>query len=181
VLGRAAAASIWPVLITRFVMSIVLARIDNRLIHGQVLETWVPFTHANCIVVANDQIAALAFQRTMMEAAVPRSIRVVIGTIEEIAQLFAAGEFVPSRVLLLFSSSGDALRACRQGIPFADLNLGNMHGGEGKQRFSCTIALDGEDIENLAAIEDVGVRIVSQCIPSEREQGWRKLIHAGQG
>jgi len=162
-------------------MSIVLARIDNRLIHGQVLETWVPYTHANCIVVADDQVAALTFQRAMMEAAVPRSIRVVIGTIDEVARRFAAGEFSPCRVLLLFSSSGDALRACRQGIPFADLNLGNMHGGEGKRRFSCTIALDGEDIENLAAIEDTGVHIVSQCLPLEREQGWRKLIHAEQG
>jgi len=162
-------------------MSIVLARIDNRLIHGQVLETWVPYTHANCIVVANDQVAALPFQRAMMEAAVPRSIRVVIGTIEEVARLFDVGDLTPDRVLLLFSSSNDALRARRHGIPFADLNLGNMHGGEGKQRFSCTIALDGEDIENLAAMEETGVRIVSQCIPSEREQGWRKLIRTEQG
>jgi len=162
-------------------MSIVLARIDNRLIHGQVLETWVPYTHANCIVVADDHVAGQTFQRVMMEAAVPRSIRVVIGSIEEVARLFAAGELAPNRVLLLFSSSVDALRAYRQGIPFADLNLGNMHGGEGKHRFSCTIALDTEDIENLAALEKEGIQIVSQCIPSEREQGWRKLIRAAQG
>jgi len=162
-------------------MSIVLARIDNRLIHGQVLETWVPHTHANCIVVADDQVAGLTFQRVMMEAAVPRSIRVVIGTIEEVARLFAGGEFAPNRVLLLFSNSADALRAHRQGIPFAELNLGNMHGGEGKRRFSCTIALDPMDIENLVALEEEGTRIVCQCIPSEREQGWRKLIRPAQG
>lgn len=156
-------------------MSIVLARIDNRLIHGQVLESWVPYTHANCIVVANDEAAGLALQRLLMAAAVPRSIRVVIGTIEEVAHLFAAGELEASRVLLLFASSGDALLAYRHGVHFAALNLGNMHGGEGKLRLSCTIALDPADIDNLKSLEEAGVRIVSQCIPSDREQNWRKL------
>lgn len=157
-------------------MSIVLARIDNRLIHGQVLESWVPYTHANCIVVANDEVAGLTFQRMLMEAAVPRGIRVVIGTIEEIASLYAAGELAASRVLLLFASSVDALQAYRLGVHFAALNLGNMHGGAGKMRLSCTIALDPADIGNLKLLEEEGVRIVSQCIPSDREQSWRKLI-----
>jgi PTS system mannose-specific IIB component len=157
-------------------MSIVLTRIDNRLIHGQVLENWVPYTHADCIVVANDEVAGLAFHRILMEAAVPRGIRLLIGTIEEVARFFAAGELDASRVLLLFASSGDALQAYRQGVPFAVLNLGNMHGGEGKMRLSCTIALDPADIDNLKSLEDAGVRIVSQCIPSDREQNWRKLV-----
>jgi PTS system mannose-specific IIB component len=107
---------------------------------------------------------------------VPRGIRVVIGTIEEVARLHAAGELENSRALLLFASSGDALLAYRHGMQFAALNLGNMHGGEGKRRLSCTIALDPVDIGNLKHLEEAGVRIVSQCIPSDREQSWRKLI-----
>jgi len=161
-------------------MSIVLARIDNRLIHGQVLETWVPYTHADCIVVANDEVAGLAFQRLMMEAAVPRGIRVLIGTIDEVARHFSAGELDASRALLLFASSGDALQAHQHGVNFTALNLGNMHGGAGKMRLSCTIALDPSDIENLKSLEEAGVRIVSQCIPSDREQGWRKLVKGGR-
>jgi PTS system mannose-specific IIB component len=157
-------------------MSIVLTRIDNRLIHGQVLENWVPYTHADCIVVANDEVAGFAFHRVLMEAAVPRGIRLLIGTIEEVARLFAARELDSSHILLLFASSGDALQAYRQGVPFSVLNLGNMHGGEGKVRLSCTIALDPADIDNLKSLEDAGVRIVSQCIPSDREQSWHKLV-----
>lgn len=157
-------------------MSIVLARIDNRLIHGQVLEAWVPYVNANCIVVANDQVAGIPFQKILMEAAVPRGIRVVIASLQESAELLASRELDGERVLLLFSGSGDALAARRLGIDFADLNLGNMHGGEGKVRYSCTIALDGGDMENLQRLEEEGVRIVAQCVPSEREQGWRKLV-----
>lgn len=161
-------------------MSIVLTRIDNRLIHGQVLEAWVPYVHADCIVVANDRIAAITFQKVLMEAAVPRGIRVVIATVEEAAQALASDDLENDRVLLLFADSADALRARRFGIGFFELNLGNMHGGDGKVRYSCTIALDQDDIENLKSLEGEGVHIVSQCIPSDREQNWRKLTQ-GRG
>ncbi len=157
-------------------MSIVLTRIDNRLIHGQVLEAWVPSIRANCIVVVNDQVAAGTFQRLLMEAAVPRSIRVEIVPISGAKEIFSSPEMQNYRILLLFATSADALRAHRMGVPFAELNLGNMHGGEGKVRLSCTLALDPGDIENLDSLEDAGVRIVSQCIPSDRQQDWHKLI-----
>lgn len=157
-------------------MSIVLTRIDSRLIHGQVLEAWVPYIHANCIVVANDTVAAASFQRSLMTAAVPKGIKVVIGTLAEIATIFSSHDLDALRVLLLFANSEDALRAHRLGIPFEALNLGNMHGGDGKIRLSCTIALDRSDIANLTNLEVRGPRIVSQCVPSDREQDWRKLI-----
>ncbi len=157
-------------------MSIILARIDNRLIHGQVLEAWVPHVHADCIAVANDRVAEIALQRVLMEAAVPRGIRVVIGTVEEISAVLGSGALASHRVLLLFATAKDALKAHRYGVDFAELNLGNMHGGEERRRLSCTISLDPEDVRDLVALEREGVRIVAQCVPSDREQTWRKLI-----
>jgi mannose/fructose/N-acetylgalactosamine-specific phosphotransferase system component IIB len=152
-------------------MSILLARIDNRLIHGQVLEAWVPYIHADCIVVANDKVAELTLQRVLMEAAVPKGIRVVIGTVEEVVRVLTAETLKRSRVLLLFATSEDALKAYRLGLSFMELNLGNMHGGEGKTRLSCTIALDPKDVANLDCLERAGVRIVVQCIPADRQPG----------
>lgn len=162
-------------------MSIVLTRIDNRLIHGQVLEAWVPNVKADCIVVANDQVAAAPFQRMLMTAAVPKAIRVLVAGLEEVAAAFRRGELEGRRVLLLFATSADALTGYRQGIPFVDLNLGNMHAGAGKLKLSCTIALDPEDIQNLRLLEESGVHITSRCVPSERERSWKKLLPASGG
>ena len=133
-------------------MSIVLTRIDNRLIHGQVLEAWLPYTHADCIVVANDEVAGLIKSRKLDAL----------------------------RLLILFSSSEDACRAHAAGISFSKLNLGNMHAGKDKVKLSCTIAIDREDIENLTKLEEQGVRIVSQCVPQDFEQSWHKLIRNWQ-
>lgn len=160
-------------------MSIVLARIDSRLVHGQVLEAWVPYVNADCIVVANDEVAATSFQCMVMQAAVPSSIKLIIGTLEETASILSSAELLKKRVLLLFASSADALRARQLGVTFPKLNLGNMHSSAGKDRYTCTIALDQHDIEKLHEVEAQGVTIVSQCIPADREQSWHRLIRSG--
>lgn len=157
-------------------MGIVLTRIDSRLIHGQVLEAWVPHVRADCIVVANDAAAHTPLRRLIMQAAVPSDILLVIGTLDEVAALLSSKELANRRTLLLFSSSDDALHACRIGFGYAKLNLGNMHAADGKCRYSCTIALDQHDIDNLRAVEASGVTIVSQCVPADREEQWQVLV-----
>lgn len=157
-------------------MSLVLTRIDNRLIHGQVLETWVPYVHADCIVVANDGVAASPLKRKMMESSVPSRMRVEIGSVDEICSLFAAGEFERCKTLLLFGNTADALRAYRCGLIYQRLNLGNLHAGAGKARLSCTIFLDQEDVGILQELEISGVTISARCIPADSERSWKKLI-----
>lgn len=160
-------------------MSIVLARIDSRLVHGQVLEAWVPYVNADCIVVANNQAAGESFQRMVMQAAVPSSIKLIIGTIEETASILSSTDLLKKRVLLLFANSIDALKVRELGVAYPKLNLGNMHSSAGKDRYTCTIALDQRDIEILQEVENQGVTIVSQCVPADREQNWHKLIRVG--
>jgi len=157
-------------------MSIVLTRIDNRLVHGQVLETWLPYVHADCIVVANDDIAATPLKRLMMESSVPSKIQVRIGTISEIVALFSSSSLEQCKILLLFGSTADALRAYRSGLTYEQLNLGNLHAGEGKTRFSCTLFLDPADLDDLEQLESAGVKITARCIPADSERPWRKLI-----
>ena len=157
-------------------MSIVLTRIDNRLIHGQVLEAWVPYIQADCIVVANDEVAATPLKRMMMEASVPSRMRIEIGSIEEIVALFSTKKLDKNKSLLLFHSTGDALRAYRQGLAYPRLNLGNLHAGAGKSRLSCTIFLDQEGVDDLAQLECAGVDITARCIPADGERSWRKLV-----
>ncbi len=154
-------------------MGIVLVRVDNRLIHGQILEAWVPAVRADCIVVANNQLAEIAFQKLLMESAVPKGIKVAIGTIEEMVPLLRSEELIDRRVLLLFANPQDALQAHRLGVSFVELNLGNLHGGKNKKRLSCTVALNDGDIVQLQALEDDGVKVVLQCVPSDRQRLWR--------
>lgn len=158
---------------------IVLARIDNRLIHGQVLEAWLPFVQADCIVVASDEVAAKPLQKKLMAAAVPREIPVIIGSLAEIAEFFSRNDSEDRRILLLFASPESALQGYRLGIPFSELNLGNLPGGDGKRRVSCTISLSDDDLSTFRHLAACGVRVMARCLPSDEAQDWQVL--AGDG
>lgn len=157
-------------------MSIVLARIDNRLIHGQILEAWVPYVRADSIVVVNDAAATTPLQRLIMQAAVPRDILLEICAVDAAPALLASSELQGRRVLLLFADAADALRACHHKVGFDRLNLGNMHAADGKARYNCTIALDQNDIDRLNEIEATGIRVVAQSVPADREVPWPALL-----
>ncbi len=159
-------------------MSLVLVRIDNRLIHGQVLEAWVPYVHADCIVVANDEVAGNTLKKMMMKASVPTCIRVEIGTIDEAVELLNSAELSRYRVLVLFGTTADAVRAYQAGLKYDKLNLGNMHAERGKARYSCTLFLNSADLDNLELLDRAGVEITSRCIPGDGERPWHKLIPA---
>ncbi len=156
-------------------MKFALARVDNRLIHGQVMEAWVPFVKAECIVVANDQGASSPLKRAMMEASVPRNLKLFIGSLSDIAQRISAGDIAPGKSLLLLENASDALAVYRHGVHFERLNLGNMHADQGKVAVSCTLCIDQEDISNLKNLEASGVEISAQCIPQDSAQSWHKL------
>jgi PTS system mannose-specific IIB component len=159
---------------------IVLARIDNRLIHGQVLEAWIPFVQADCIVVASDEVAAKPLQKKLMTAAVPREISVIIGSLAEIAEFFSRNESA-RRVLLLFSSPVAALQGYRLGIPFSELNLGNLPAGDGKRRVSCTLSFSEDDLSIFHQLEARGVKILARCLPSDAALDWKVLAAGGDG
>ena len=110
-----------------------------------------------------------------MQSAVPKGIKVAIGSVEEMVPYLRSEEVADHRILLLFANPQDALQAHRLGIDFSELNLGNLHGGKDKKRLTCTVALNDDDIAQLQALEDDGVKVVLQCVPSDRQRLWRRL------
>jgi len=157
-------------------MALVLVRLDNRLIHGQVLEAWVPFVQADCIVVANDDISRKPLQKIMMKSSVPSRIQVEIGTVAEAIQLLNSPELSKRRVLLLFGTPADAVRAYQGGLIYEQLNLGNLQADRGKARLSCTLFLDPADLDDLELLDQAGVKITARCLPADSGRPWRKLI-----
>ena len=120
-------------------MDIALVRVDNRLVHGQILEAWVPYLHASCIVVVDDQVACDFFRETVIRMAVPREVAITICGIGEFAQNHAAGRG-GKKTIVLFSSISDALTACRLGFMAGEFSVPDdfdqMGGGEIESLFA---------------------------------------------
>jgi PTS system mannose-specific IIB component len=142
-------------------------RVDCRLIHGQVVETWVPHTGANCLLVANDDLMANPFLRSVMAMAVPQGIHVVFCRVDEVGRVLSEIDCPGKKAILLCATSGDALEIFQGGVRFTDLNIGNLHYAVGKVEVAPSVYFSQEDFEAVHCFSHLGVAVTIRATPFE--------------
>jgi len=157
-------------------MDIALVRVDNRLVHGQILEAWVPFTKSSTIVIVDDHVASDLFRETVIKMAVPREIEVIISNVEDFANSYKYTRGHGRKAIVLFSSIADALRAFQGGFAFDRLNIGNVYSEECLKQCSPSVMLDEEDVKTIRTLLDEGVNIDVRCVPREKPIDMRKML-----
>jgi len=154
--------------------NILLTRIDNRLIHGQVAVTWSNHVGANLIVVANDEVAGDPLQQSLMDMAVS-GIETRYFTIQEtIDKIGLASE--EQKIALIVKTPQDVLKLVRGGVPIRKVNIGNMHYSEGKEQLTSTVSVDEEDKETFRELHRLGVQLEIRRVPSEKGKNIIDLI-----
>ncbi len=154
-------------------MPIVLVRVDCRLVHGQVVETWVPHTGANSLLVASDELDANPLLRSVMEIAVPPSIHVLFCRVGDVAAAVSEIDRRNERAILLCAGLSDALRIFRSGVRFAALNIGNLHFAEGKVEVTPSVYFAPEDFDAVDALTRLGVAVTVRSTPFEAAAPYR--------
>ncbi|MFP5221242.1 MAG: PTS sugar transporter subunit IIB [Acidobacteriota bacterium] len=142
-------------------------RIDNRLVHGQIIESWLPFTDARTIVVANDELAGDELRQQIMSIAIPLGVDIFFVKVALVQEHLSGKKLLGKDVLVLFASCPDARRAFESGLGFSRLNLGNLHYGPGKKQLCQHISLNKEDEACLDFLRNKGVGMDYRCIPSD--------------
>ena len=145
-------------------------RVDNRLVHGQIIETWLPFTHARAILVANDALAADFLRQEIMSLAIPAGVRIEFLPVSELMPFLARNPLESDDALILFATCRDARAAYEGGFGFGNLNLGNLHYAPGKKQVCPHVALSKEDESCLDFFRDKGVRLDYRCVPGDPQQ-----------
>ncbi len=156
-------------------MPIVLTRIDNRLIHGQVAVTWCSEVNANLIVVVDDKVCGDKTQQILLDMAAPHGVGTRYFSVEEaIKKLPKAG---PSQnVFIIAREVSVIVKLAEGGIPIKKLNIGNMHFKEGKKQISSAISVDEEDIAAFEKLEAMGIECEARRVPDENGTDVMKLI-----
>jgi PTS system mannose-specific IIB component len=145
-------------------------RVDNRLVHGQIIETWLPFTHARAILVVNDALAGDFLRQEIMSLAIPAGVRIEFLPVADLAPFLGRNPLEAEGALILFASCRDARVAYEKGFGFGNLNLGNLHYAPGKKQVCPHVALSKEDESCLDFFRDNGVRLDYRCVPSDPQQ-----------
>jgi PTS system mannose-specific IIB component len=156
-------------------MAVLLARVDSRLVHGQVLEAWVPRLGVDTILVVDRQLPADPFQRRVIESLASPFLRVAVVSPEAAATLLA-GELQGRRVLVLFAGIHQAVEALEAGVSFSQLNLGNIHPAEECRVLTASVHLTGGDEEDLCLLVSRGILLDARAVPADRSPDVRSLI-----
>lgn len=144
---------------------ISLSRIDSRLIHGQVIEAWLPFLKVDRVVVADEAAAHDELAKAAYEMAVPPEVEVVLAPVDKLD--FRALDADRVRTLVLFRDVKAAVAAREHGLPDGTLNLGNVHAGPGRVAVSRSVFLDDADQQALTRLARGGMTVQVQAVPSE--------------
>lgn len=147
--------------------NIVLTRIDNRLVHGQVGVTWTKTLGANLILVADDGAANDSMQQTLMAMTAKSSgAGIRFFTLEYTAKIIsnAAPE---QKIFIVVKTPAEVRKLVELGVPIHEVNVGNMHFSQGKNALSKKVYVDDEDLKNLHFLQQKGIHVYIQDVPGD--------------
>jgi mannose/fructose/N-acetylgalactosamine-specific phosphotransferase system component IIB len=149
-------------------LDIRLVRIDNRLVHGQILEAWIPFLHVSCIVVVDDQAASDFFRETVIRMAVPRHVDVIIQSVKDFVETTPFQQGSGHKTIVLFSAVGPAREAFEAGFRFNKLNIGNIYNDSYSICCTPSVLLSEKDVTDITFLRDSGVKVELRRVPREK-------------
>jgi mannose/fructose/N-acetylgalactosamine-specific phosphotransferase system component IIB len=157
-------------------MNVLLVRVDDRFIHGQILESWIPHLKAQSVVVANDDLASDQIQKTILSMAIPERMKLRIVSLEDSQRLRNDKELDGKRTLVIVSSIKDASRLYTLGMEYTRLNIGNNKASESSTQLSYSVWVDKEDLDLIKSMMEKGVEVFLQSVPRERLIDMKSII-----
>ena len=149
-------------------MPITLFRIDDRRIHGEVVEAWVPYLGTDEIVVVSDEVSGDEVRRAIMRFSTPDGVELKIMSVAD-AFKYLNGAPPSGNILVLLPGLKEAADMISKGLKIRSLNIGGMHYSAGKN-FSIgkALFLSEDDRACLKFISDAGVELEGRGVPTDK-------------
>lgn len=154
----------------------VLARVDTRLLHGQVATTWTKTVQPDRIIVVSDGVAKDSLRKQMIEQAAPPGVKANVVPVDKMIAVAKDPRFGNTKAMLLFETPQDALRAIEGGMDIKELNIGSMAHSIGKVVVNKAIAMGKEDIATIELLKAKGVTFDIRKVPSDSSEHMDALL-----
>jgi len=151
-------------------IDIRLARIDSRLLHGQVATAWSKDVQPTRIIVVSDDVAQDDLRKSLITQASPPGIKANVVPIKKMIEVAKDPRFGKTSALLLFENPQDALRVIEGGVEIDEVNVGSMAHSEGKVMINNVLSVDEKDVEAFKKMRDHGVKFDVRKVPSDQSK-----------
>lgn len=159
-----------------YMSNVALLRIDDRLVHGQVVTKWIQDSGANTIIIVDDFLATNSYLSNVYKMAAPKGINVSIYSVEDFCTKEHAGDFADLKLLLLFKSVDSLVKTFDSGFFTEKVQIGGLGASAGKKLVYRTIALSEAEAKQLVDILNKGVEIYFQVVPDDRPQPLESIV-----
>ncbi len=157
-------------------MKLVLARIDDRLLHAQVALGWVGALSPDVVVVADDKLAEEKHVIPLLRMSLPSEVDMIVVSVDDAVKTLRERRDDTSKCILVVRTPSEALRLVDAGVHLQELNVGGMHFSEGKQRLLDYVYVDGADVETLGRLSSKGIRLIAQDVPGNPSRDLTRLL-----
>jgi mannose/fructose/N-acetylgalactosamine-specific phosphotransferase system component IIB len=157
-------------------MPVVWARVDDRLIHGQVVEGWLRLIQADRVLVVSDAVSRDEFQISLMRLALPASVTLETRSVDDSIALLPPAADVPGRLLVLFPGLDEVFRVLRAGVRFETVNLGGLHDAPGRRLVEPHLAFTPTEVRALLKMTKEGMRFDTRALPSDEDRPLNEVL-----
>ncbi|WP_338805052.1 PTS mannose transporter subunit IIAB [Xenorhabdus griffiniae] len=157
-------------------MKIALARIDDRLIHGQVATRWTKETNVKRIIVVSDEVAQDTVRSTLLKQVAPPGVSAHVIDVAKCVRVYNNPKYANERVMLLFTNPTDVLRIVEGGVAIESINIGGMAFRQGKTQINNAISVDKTDIEAFEKLNSRGIELEARKVASDTRLNMMDLL-----
>lgn len=155
---------------------LVLVRIDDRLIHGQIATQWLKTTHANKVLIIDDALPGNSLQVRILRAAAPAGIKVLIKDVQKGVEFCKKDAREGEKVLVLVKYPQVIEAMIDAGIPLPKVILGGMGIKRDRERLNRNISANAEEVASMRRIIAKGTQIYYQLVPSDVPQNFKGVL-----
>lgn len=159
-------------------MPLVLFRVDDRLIHGQVSVGWAGPLKPDLLLVVDDEAAADPFESELIRDACPESTRAAVVDVAGGPAQIAAGA-TAGRLFVLVRNVRTVRRLIEAGVRITELNIGGLHHQPGRRAYLPFVYLNDADVEDLRWLGTRGVHLSAQDLPGNTARDLAPLLDSG--
>lgn len=157
-------------------MQIGLARIDDRLIHGQVATRWTKETNVQRIIVVSDEVAADTVRKTLLIQVAPPGVTAHVVDVAKMIRVYNNPKYAGERIMLLFTNPTDVERVVEGGVNIKSVNIGGMAFRQGKTQVNNAISVDEKDIEAFNKLNARGIELEARKVSTDQKLKMMDLI-----
>ena len=157
-------------------IKIVLARVDSRLLHGQVATAWTKSVNPSRIIVVSDAVAKDDLRKKLIEQAAPPGVKANVIPVEKMIEVSKDPRFGNTKALLLFENPEDVLRVVEGGVDIQEVNVGSMAHSVGKVVVSKVLSMGTEDVETFEELKSRGIKFDVRKVPNDSRDNMDEIL-----